>query len=183
MSIKATKAMMRDVVRPIAMPSDYCTSNSDNPYGNDDVLKRMLKSVITENIITIGLMVVVILVTAFIVQYVVRVLMSIIKEYRDHTTVIDKLNKSKQDAFVNAEDADEDREDEVYKEPPKLPKVPQVFSVKKRIAEIEKQYKTYNETISKRRDGSQAIMDSRIMAREHDNYTYRKGKPQPTVRV
>lgn len=175
MSLSAAQEMIRDISKPVSMPTDYCTANSGSPYGNDDILKRSIGSVISENVICILLIVVVVLMTSAVVYYVGRMLYSILKEYKDHTVVLQMYGKSSK--------SDIDEEDEVYSEVQRVPKIPQVFSVKKRLTTLEKQYKSYNEAISKRRDGNEAVVDSRIMSRKHDNYTYKKGVPEPTISV
>ena len=174
-SLIAAKAMVNDVSSTIAMPSDYCTIGKGSPYGNDDLIKRAIGSVMTENVICILLIVIVILVTAGIVYYVGRVLYSVTREYSEHLSQTKKID-------VEIED-EGDEEDDVYDDVPRLPKVPEVTSVKKRIVDIEKRYKGYNEAISRRRDGTEAVMDSRIISRSNDNYTYKKGPSEPIVRV
>ena len=173
MSLSATKAMVNDS-RPLSMPTDYCMSNG-SPYGNDDIIQRQITSVISENMICIGMIVIVVLVTSVIVYYIGKILYKIVKDYMDH------IGRNKK---VNVEEHDEDDdEDEIFQEPLPLPAVPQVQAVKKRMDDIERQYKGYNEAISKRRDGSEAIMDTRILSRAEDNYTYKRGKPKPNIRV
>jgi len=178
MSLVAAKEMAKSITPGITMPGDYCMNSSGSAFGNDDNIKRAINSVISENIICIALIVVVVLITGIIVYYVGRTLIDILKEYREHTA---KTQAMMVDTYqvVN----DENSDDEVYEEPERMPQVPEVESVQRRIKDIEKRYKTYNEEISKRRDGTEAVMDARIVSREEDNYTYKKGVPEPTIKV
>jgi hypothetical protein len=157
------------------MQSDYCTGGTTASYGNEDFIKSRIRSVITDNVVCILMIVVVICVTSTILYYIWRTLRSTLKEYRDHRD---------RSGFRNPGENDEDEDDDdVYKDDPRIPKVPQVSAVRKRLSDIEAKYKRYNVEISKLRDGEEDVVDTRIVSRDADNYTYRPGKPEPRIRV
>jgi len=157
------------------MRSDHCTGGTDaSPYGNDDLIKGQIRSVITDNVVCILLIAVVVCVSGTILYYIWKTLSATLKEYNDHRG-LEKVR----DPGETAADGDE----EEYADEPRLAEVPEVASVRDRLGAIEAKYKKYNVEISKLRDGDEDVVDTRIVSREADNYTRRPGKPERRVKV
>jgi len=161
------------------MLSDYCTGGTDaSPYGNDDFIKSQIRSVITDNVVCILLSVVVACVSGTILYYIWKTLAVTLKEYNDHRGKSQRKKRGEKPGGDEQADPDEE-----YAEDPRLPEVPEVNAVRTRLGNIETKYKLYNREVSKLRDGDEDVVDTRIVSRKADNYTYRPGKPEPRIQV
>jgi hypothetical protein len=149
--------------------SDICTSGAAG-FGNDDFINQQIRHVILDNLTSIFLLAMVFFVTGVVVYYLLATMISIWREYQVHRVTIQPEDY-----------ADIDNDD--VPEPTKLPKQPQVAGVMNRLRDIEGKYKKYNVEISKRRDGAQYVVDSRIVSRSADNYKARPSAPEPRIRV
>lgn len=139
----------------------------------DDILKESIQSAISQNYVSIGMLLLTLAIAGVIVAYVVLAIYNLFANWRRMTQSGRKQQPMNADSLDDARSVTERARVD-------LPMMSEVTVAKKQLRDLEAQYRPYNEAMRRhalrRGEMPDDLIDNRIVSRDYDDYDYKKNR-------